>query len=107
VDRLTVGLVTGFRAEGEQRVAEGDDDDREDDRRQHDHDVQQVVDLRRGGRILRPVPVEGQHDRREDRRERNDRCGHLGYGEAVREQRGRHSIEAAAGRFARSSRGRH
>ena len=62
VDRLAVRLVARLRAVLVDAVAEHHDDDREDERREHDHHVQEQVDLVRLGRALHAVPVGDQHD---------------------------------------------
>ncbi len=61
VNRLTVGLVAGLGAVLPHRVAEHRHHDREDEARDHDHDVEQVVDRLALHRRRRSVPLELQH----------------------------------------------
>ena len=82
VDRLAIGLVAGLRAVLPDAVAEHDEDDREDERREDDHHVEQGVDLRRRGRSLLAVPANRDHHSGDRDRERDRRGKHFRYRQA-------------------------
>src|SRR3954451_606779 len=94
------GLSPRLGFELEEGVEEHHHHQREDERRDDDHHVEEIVDLRRGGGGLLTVPVDRDHHRGHDDRQRDRRQQHLHYGQAAVHWGGGHSIEAAAGGFA-------